>query len=260
MPLTQNERRALLAAGGAALLGFLIQNRKLNQIQRQLDKHDEDVYWRSVHETRHLQAWTWLTDTVEFNAPLPLMRGWAISPDFAAYYVELIREFQPQQIVELGGGTSTVISGTVLKTEQDEGQVIAVEAMETFADLTRQQLKRHEVENVAEVIHAPLVRSRVGRRHWPWYDIFELADIPPIDFLLVDGPAQFRNPVKMARYPAIPLLWPRIKAGALILMDDSARPDEQQVVKRWLSEFPSLEVVEERDDLEKGAVLLRKNL
>jgi predicted O-methyltransferase YrrM len=231
---------------------------QLGQIRKQLAKHDEDVYWRSVHETRHLQAWTWLVRTLDLTAPLPPMRGWAISPDFAAYYVELLRTHRPSNVVELGGGTSTILSGLALAQLDDNAHITAVEALAPFAEATRNALSNHKVEN-AQVVHAPLTRTQLGRQHWDWYTTALLDDLHDIDLLLVDGPAQFRNPRPHVRYPALPLLYDRLAPGALVLLDDASRDDERRVVRRWLREFPALEHVETRDDLEKGAVLLRKN-
>lgn len=243
--------------GAALAAGLVYLGMQLARLSQRLAQHDEDVYWRSVHETRHIQAWTWLVRTLDVNAPLPPMRGWAISPDFAAYYVELLREHRPVNVVELGGGTSTILSGLALAQLGTNAQITAVESLAPFAEATRAALARHEVENAA-VIHAPLSRTHIERHAYMWYTTALLDGLSEIDLLLVDGPAQFRNPRRHVRYPALPLLYERLAPGALVLLDDANRADERRVVGRWLREFPGLEVVETRDDFEKGAVLLRK--
>jgi predicted O-methyltransferase YrrM len=257
VPLTPRERNALLATGTAFAAGFVYLGLRLAQLSQQLAQHDEDTLWRSIYETRNLQAWTWLTATLDLNTPLPPMRGWAISPDFAAYYVELLREHRPSNVVELGGGTSTILSGLALAQLGTDAHITAIEALAPFASATRELLTRHQVENAA-VIHAPLTRTQINRHAWTWYTTALMDELDDIDLLLVDGPAQFRNARRQIRYPALPLLYDRLAPGALILLDDANRDDERRVVARWLREFPALEMVETNDDLEKGAALLRK--
>ena len=48
----------------------------------------------------------------------------------------------------------------------------------------------------------------------------------------------------MARYPAVPILGPRLSPGAVIVMDDTTRPDEAEV-SRWHADLPgsTLELV-----------------
>ena len=68
----------------------------------------------------------------------------------------------------------------------------------------------------------------------PWYDLAKLPDIGEIDVLLVDGP--IGAIAEQARYPAFPLLADRLADGGLVVLDDTNRPEEQEVVRRWLEE------------------------
>ena len=54
--------------------------------------------------------------------------------------------------------------------------------------------------------------------------------------LVIDGPPQAAG--TQARYPAGPLLFPRLAPGAAVYLDDAARSDEQAILRRWRSEFP----------------------
>ena len=60
----------------------------------------------------------------------------------------------------------------------------------------------------------------------------------------------------VARWPAGPLLFPRLAPGAVVLLDDAARPEEQEAVRRWMAEHPGFA----HADLwcEKGCVELVK--
>jgi hypothetical protein len=80
-----------------------------------------------------------------------------------------------------------------------------------------------------------LTQRQVGDVSWLWYDT---GALPPLafDMLSIDGPPQATG--NLARYPAGPLLFPRLRAGAAIFMDDADRPDERAILARWKNEFP----------------------
>ena len=63
-----------------------------------------------------------------------------------------------------------------------------------------------------------------------------------IDLLVVDGPPGLLRP--QARYPALPVLRERLSPGASILLDDTHRADEREIVRRWLDEVEGLERAE----------------
>ena len=54
----------------------------------------------------------------------------------------------------------------------------------------------------------------------------------------------------MIRYPALPLLHLHLAEHALILLDDTNRPDERLIAQRWLAEIPGLQQDERFADSE----------
>ena len=87
---------------------------------------------------------------------------------------------------------------------------------------------------------------------WPWYDTSRLPD-GPIDLLFVDGPPGETR--KLARYPAAILLQDRLASNATVILDDTAREDEAEVLKRWRDQLDGFTVVRHRH--EKGTAELR---
>jgi predicted O-methyltransferase YrrM len=185
--------------------------------------------------------------------PLPPMRLWAASPDFATLLLTHLHQQRPQVVVELGSGVSTLITGYGLQTLA-QGKLVSVDHDVDFTAVSRSRIKQHGLSDCVQVIHAPLISLSIQGQPWQWYDVSSLKNIDGIDLLIVDGPPQ--QPGTQVRYPALPLLFDRLKPGALIVVDDFMRTDEQTMVQRWLAEF-ALEVVEVVDN-EKGAVVLRK--
>jgi len=182
----------------------------------------------------------------------PPTRGWAASPDFLRELIRIIRRRSPMQIVEAGSGVSTLVSALALN-KYGEGEVVALENGEEFADTTREYLRLHGVEDNANVIHAPLTEHTVDGNMVTWYDSESMGDMLSIDLLIVDGPPAHRN--EETRWPALPLLENRLETDAQILLDDGDRPGEQQIVKDWCQRF---EFESTYLPLEEGAYCLQR--
>ena len=223
-----------LIMGGGGLLALLLRLYHKSQVE-------------AFQHYRQLEALHALYATLKPHLPLPPMRLWAISPDFATLQVGLIAEHKPKLIVELGSGVSTLISCYALRTFSIEGRVIALDHDADYAGRTRDLLRTHGLDGLATVIHAPIAPET------RWYDLAAFPEDLSIDLLVVDGPPQAVGP--MARYPALPNLWAHLAPGALILVDDTMRSDEQQMVARWLAEF-HLDIIVSVAN-EKGAAILR---
>lgn len=216
-----------------------------------------ELFHFTVHENFHhykqFEALLSLFNLISIQNPLPPMRLWAASPDFVTIIFSYIRQCHPQVIVEAGSGVSTLLSAYLLKTQQN-GRIYSLEHDTKFAQVSEARLVNHHLTDYASILHAPLQSVALKGTSWQWYDPAQLSMVDKIDLLVIDGPP--RTIQKLARYPALPLLFDKLNSGAHIIIDDYQRPDEQAVVKRWLDEF-ALDLVEKIDN-EKGAVVLRK--
>lgn len=205
-----------------------------------------------VHHYRQVEALFSLHALVTIAQPLPPMRLWAASPDFLLLAVGLIRREQPRFVLELGSGVSTLVCAYALR--QGGGRMLSLDHEAAFGQATTENLRDHGLNAVAEVAHAPLTRVTVDAGDWQWYDPAAISALPLIDLLIVDGPPEATQP--LARYPALPLLFDRLSAGARVLVDDFARHDEAEMVSRWIVEYGL--AVERVAGVEKGAIILRK--
>ncbi len=261
MGFTWRERAALFLVGGAAAFStyraLRLQSQQLTAIQQQQQHLQEQLTNESRYISRQTQALMWLYRQFDFPAPLPPTRGWAASPDFMALLVILLRQHEPSTVVELGGGTSTVIIAKTLRALR-EGRLLTLEALEPFTHEVNDNLDLQNLSDVVQVKHAPLTRVDVNGQAWMWYDTAALDGVDEIDFLIVDGPAQYNNPRRMARYPALPLLYDKLAPGAVVVMDDTNREDEQLIADRWADEYPALKRIGDYSEYEKGAVTFIK--
>lgn len=226
------------------------QNEKFQEILRQ-QEHQRN---RQLNDYYQIESLFSIFSLLRLRYPLPPMREWAISPDFAKHLIALIYAHNPQLIVEVSSGISTVIMGYCLQAV-GSGKVISLEHDQQYAKISANYLVNHNLQDTAEVIHAPLNPIQLGEQSWHWYDPTVLKDLPQkIDLLVIDGPPGDLQP--LSRYPALPLLIDALSDNCLIILDDGDRVDEQKIVERWQQEF-ALEI--EKIHNEKGAFILRRS-
>jgi predicted O-methyltransferase YrrM len=226
-----------------------------NQVERLDGRVSRSREWVSrdvLIGYQQLEAVVDLRALIRPRAPMPPLRGWALSPDALRLLVQEIYARHPQLIVECGSGSSTIWLGYTVQ-QLGTGHVVALEHDERFAQLSQDLLKAHGLEDVVEVRYAPL-------KPWetqPWYDLRAIDDLEKIGLLLVDGPPGTVG--EGARYPAVPLLLSKCADNALIVLDDVIREQESAVSDRWLAEFPELHRTI-HDTFEKGLHVFQREL
>ncbi len=196
----------------------------------------------SFQHYRQLESLQNLYAIIQPRRALPPMRLWAASPDFLVPLAEIIHTYQPRHIVELGSGTSTLISAYCLE-KIGAGHITSLDHDAGFAQVTRDLLAAHGLSTWADVKDAPLVNG--------WYDLPSLVN--NVDLLIVDGPPEQAG--KLTRYPALPRLFQHLNPGAIIIVDDYMRPTEYESVRRWLAEF-NLQIISALPN-EKGLIILK---
>jgi predicted O-methyltransferase YrrM len=233
---------ALVVIVGLALT-ILIENHRGIQIQLQ-------EFQKSY---RQVESLFYLFSTLKVRHPFPPMRGSAVSPDFANIIISCVKERKPKLVVEAGSGVSTLITAYCLQ-EIGNGAVVSLDHDKKFAAISAANIAKHELQDVANIIYAPLREVVIQSKTWLWYDTQHLQDLGPIDLLIIDGPPGTTQ--RLARFPALPILNHLLSDDAIILLDDAFRPDEREIVRLWLKEFGGFSL--EEIDVEKGAVILRR--
>ena len=124
-----------------------------------------------------------------------------------------------------------------------------------YSRVTESTISKHGLTKIAEVVYAPQRPITLNNKQWLWYEVEGIDHIEGIDLLIIDGPKGSNSP--LARYPALPILFDRLNSGAVIILDDGAREDETEIVKKWSDKFEGLE--SEFIDTEKGTFIIRKS-
>jgi predicted O-methyltransferase YrrM len=241
----------LIVGIAAAVIGLvLLEIYRRLQIQLKAAAGEQMLALRQSYE--QIAAFVSVVNTIRPTFPLPASNTWAVSPDLLNQLCRLVLSRQPDHIFEVGSGMSTLTLAYCLR-RMGRGRISSLESDARFAAATRQMLAEHNLSDLATVVDAPLTEVQIGTQQWVWYDTDRIPAMPPIDLLFVDGPHGLIQP--LARYPALPILSPRLGPNALIVLDDGARPDEKTIAERWNREFG---LTSEYLDLEKGAFTFSK--
>lgn len=207
-----------------------------------IDRRTEQIYARAVRlgtavervPSETVNIGRFQSELAPGLASMPALGGWAASAPSVLFLLETVLSAdRPPLVVECGSGTSTVWIATALRHRGD-GQVIALEHDTGYADQCRRDLARHGLTDRATVVHAPLVEHDTSLGPVPWYDTAGIADLAGITLLFVDGPPG--DTTHHARRPAFELLAKQLADGALVVLDDTDRAEEQEVLEAWVAE------------------------
>ena len=201
-----------------------------------------------------LEDYMQLMRLVPMSLPMPRPGTWAASEDLLLWLAGYVLEHRPRTVVDLGSGQSSVWMAAAMRTAGYGGRVIGVDHDEAFAEGTRELARRQGVEDWLTVVHAPLRDQEIAGRSVRWYDLDALSGIQDIDVMSIDGPPG--QGTSHARWPALPALHGRLSSGAVVVLDDMIRRDEQEILDDWVERFPGFAV--ERLDFEKGAAIMRR--
>ena len=185
-------------------------------------------------QTHQIEALLQVLPRLGDHPLLPPSGGFAMDARALGELSDVLIARAPKLVVEFGSGTSTVWAAH--QVARSGGRVVSMDHNSFYAEATRAELRRHGLQDTAEVRVAPLV-EREGET--AWYDEAVFSDLANIDVLIVDGPPAATG--KHARLPALGAVRAALSPGAIIVLDDIARDDEQEILAEWISRWPEFE-------------------
>lgn len=203
---------------------------------------------RSLHGGRHADKIALLRHLDLPLDALPNLGSWKADTNFLWHIVKAIEELRPLQVVELGCGASSFVIARALQLNGG-GRCVSYDQHKDFAAITNEWIADNDMP--ADIRHAPLGPSPDG---WPghWY---QLNGLPAeIDLLIVDGPPWAIHPHVRG---AAASLFPKLRRGGMVLLDDAARLGERLVARRWRQEHHNMRFVLDRKGA-KGTLIGRK--
>lgn len=207
----------------------------------------------SVQQQQKYQAYFSLYNLIDFRLPVPYMTSWAATPELALAVYEVIRTTKPKQILELGSGITSLICCYAIE-QNGKGALFSLDHDTSYAKKTQAILDRHELGQFSTIEHAPLVQQSINGKTYIWYDNSSIECPEEVDLLIVDGPPLKTQ--KKARYPALTYFHSKLAKSATIIVHDTFRKEESEIINDWLREFP--EFSKDIIDSEKGIAILRR--
>ena len=176
--------------------------------------------------------------TMDMPYPPALGGNWALGWDGAAILAREIAVARPQTVVELGTGASSLVIGQQLR-RSGWGHLYTLDHDAAYAAATRGHVAASGLDDWVTVLDAPLEEQEVDGDRYRWYHLpDEVTALDRIDVLVVDGPPQGTDSNGMPRYPALPMLGPKLGPGSLAFVDDARRDGERRMLARWLEGRP----------------------
>lgn len=249
--------RSLAASGShdarTAVAGVGALRTQLRNLTVELRDRSSRVKQDRKRDYEQIQGTMNLFSLIDVKAPLPPLRGFAISPDALLIAIRDLELDRPDLVVECGSGSSTVWLALLAERMGLPTRFVALEHEDKYREQTIALVDMHGVSERVDVRRAPLVDVDAGGRIQPWYDPVAIEDLRDVDWLLVDGPPAAIH--DQSRYPALPMFRSRLAKNARIIMDDADRQDELDTIRDWRLLYPDL--TEERERAEKGYANLR---
>ena len=212
-------------------------------ITRDIQKLSVENKKNSMIAYRQAEAFTQLTNLLDFKAAIPATRSWAASPDLLLTISEIVKKNRPGLVVELGSGISTLVAA-----KSGARKIISIDNSDAWGAKTVALLKEHKVRGV-DVRIAPLRPYANGSE---WYDLDAIKDLKKIDLLIVDGPPGSKNPE--ARYPALQQFKDKLSPAAIVVIDDVNREGERKLAEDFAKALPNHELT--ILDHEKGTAII----
>lgn len=208
-------------------------NKQLTKLRNNFRKDLRD----SVNDIRLDALYQQLLMQHVFDRPEPLaaMTSWSIAPEFAWWLYQHVVNQRPEKIIELGSGTSTLVIAAALK-KIGAGRFLSFEHDHAYMEKTRALLETCDLQDYVELLYAPLKPLELDGQSYSWYDLpYDLVDHMigrnQLDMLIIDGPPAATN--QHARYPAMVCLQEYCSPSTVVLLDDAAREEEQEILSRW---------------------------
>ena len=202
---------------------------------------------------RELSAQLSLHRLVSTPAGLPASTVWtATSETLLTLVSEALKLPDGSVIVETGSGLSTVWLALAIAQSGRDIKLVSLEHSEAYRQQTQDALASNDVLRFADVRYAPLEVQEIDGESYSWYSSAGYDDLDRIDLLFVDGPPAATG--HKARFPAVPRLKDAMVDSALIVLDDTDREDEKEIVEEWIAASNNAISIEGKTD---RATLLR---
>jgi hypothetical protein len=161
--------------------------------------------------------------------PAPTADGWTLAPDALGFVTKVVEKVRPRHVLELGSGLSTRVLSRAARGI--EGCVISSVDHDPQYNWETDGAKTEPGGARLAFQLAPLVVREFGGKLAGAYaiDPTKLGSREPVDLVVIDGP-----PVNLGgREGTLYQVMDYARAGTVVLLDDSKRPEERAAIRAW---------------------------
>lgn len=209
-------------------------NRETHKNTKELSHHSkkaDDIYAMSILQP--LLA----------NLPYLPFNGGALRPICMAYVLNEIIINQRRLVIEFGSGLSTIIMARLIKKNNLETRVIAIEHNEKWAFILQGYLENEELQDFVKIVRVDLkdVQTPLGLVKWYDYEVIasEIMD-KKFDLIIIDGPPANEERIMHSRFPALSKLKNNTAEDFCLILDDANRQGEKDLVNYYREHNPTV--------------------
>src|SRR3954470_501145 len=184
--------------------------------------------------------------------PPPASDGWTLAPDALRFVTAAVRVLRPRHVLEMGSGLSTKLLAREVVTLGDGGAISSIDHDPQYNWESSCAESSDKAANVAFHL-APLVVREFGGKLCGAYLIQpdKLASKEPVDLVVIDGP-----PVNLGgREATLYQVMDYARAGTVVLLDDSKRPEERAAIRAWQDNLGDAVSVSQLPGFAKGMAM-----
>ena len=169
--------------------------------------------------------------------------GWSAKPEYLLTCIKYAIDCNGP-ILELGSGLSTLIIGIIAKKKHIE--MTSLENNLKWSDNIIKLIDKYKLDNI--VIINPL--KDYGE--YEWYNP-DFKKTPSFNLVICDGPP---STTKGGRYGFLPIMKESLSLRAVIIVDDTIRIEERDIVKRW-AEIIEFDEIQFKNNSPHSVLILR---
>jgi predicted O-methyltransferase YrrM len=182
--------------------------------------------------TRDVSALLNLHGQLHTRGDMPASTSFVATPETILALVALTQRLPDGSVVvETGSGLSTVWLALAIEHSGRAIKLVSLEHEESYLKQTAVALDRQDLLSRVDLRFAPLEDHVIDGVSYPWYAKNAYEHLTRIDLLFVDGPPARTG--ANARFPAFPLLEPVLAKSSTIVLDDTDRDDERNIIDLW---------------------------
>lgn len=161
----------------------------------------------------------------------------SLRPYALSYLLNEITINNRTNIIEFGSGISTIFMARLAFQNKIELKILSVDDDDNWINKLNEILSKENLTKYVQFVYAPL---KLNDNNYEWYNeniIDKSYNNQKFDLVLIDGPKAYPKGKSHIRYGALPYIYQKLKNEFIVFLDDANREGEDQIIKKWQTEF-----------------------